>query len=163
VPRFAYQVVWQQSDPALADELVAFWRHHGAIVDEQVARRRAGQVVAVARSTRGGLAGVCTAMHRELPDLGQPVYYYRTFVAPPYRHGLIVRRLLAIAVAELEAFSRSQPERGAAGIYLELENPVFGRHLRQAVWPAKGLEFVYIGRTSHGLERRILWFRHARI
>lgn len=163
MPRFDYRVVWQQTTAELADELVEFWQRHGAISQEREARRRAAQVVAIARAEDGRPAGVCTAMIRDLPDLGKPVYYYRTFVAPPYRNGLVVRRLLAIAVRTLEDFSRRHPDRAADGVYLELENPSFSRHLRQAVWPRKGLEFVYFGRTPRGLERRILWFRHTTI
>ena len=66
-------------------------------------------------------------------------------------------------MAELERYSLEHPEAGAAGVYLELENPRFRSQLRQAVWPRAGLEFVYVGKTATGLERRIRWFRHARI
>jgi GNAT superfamily N-acetyltransferase len=165
MPNFDYTICWQSVDPALRDETVAFWDRHGAIADPAAARRRADQLVAVARSEGpdGEIAGVCTAVPRPIPDLGQTLYYYRTFVAPSFRGAFLMQRLMRVAVAELERYSQVHPEHSAAGVYLELESPLFRTHLRQAVWPRQGLEFVYIGRTPAGLERRLLWFRHARI
>ncbi len=162
-----YRVVWQRADDALRNAVVSFWRAHGAIADEATARARAEQLVAIACARDGrrepDIAGVCTAVRRTIPDLHQPLFYYRTFVAPSFRNGRVALRLAREAVAELERFSLQQPDRGASGIYLELENPVFRRHGRQPVWPLRGLEFVYIGQTSAGHERRVLWFRHARV
>src|SRR6056297_3212612 len=147
--RFTYDVIWHGLDDAGRAEIIAFWNEHGAITDHETARRRVDQVVAVARSDDGDLAG--------------KVFYYRTFIAPRYRNGLVVYRLLQQAVRALESYSRDNSEDGALGVYLELENPSFGKHLRQAVWRRKGLEFTYIGRTPRGLERRVLWFGHSEI
>ncbi len=162
---FEYTVCWQAVDPGLRDEVIDFWRRHGAISDPTAAQRRAAELVAIARSSGpdGEIAAVCTAALRLIPDLGQKLYYYRTFVAPAWRGSFVMQRLLRTAVAELERYSLAHPAQGAAGVYLELENPRFGKQLRQAVWPRSGLEFVYIGRTAAGLERRLRWFRHARI
>ncbi|HKL50668.1 MAG TPA: hypothetical protein VJ908_05835 [Wenzhouxiangellaceae bacterium] len=161
--RFTYDVVWHGLDDAGRAEIIAFWNEHGAITDHETARRRVDQVVAVARSDDGVIAGVCTALKRLVPDLAVKVFYYRTFIAPRYRNGLVVYRLLQQAVRALESYSRDNSEDGALGVYLELENPSFGKHLRQAVWRRKGLEFTYIGRTPRGLERRVLWFGHSEI
>ncbi len=162
MPSFDYDIVWQRLDDATRDRIVAFWQEHGAIRDEQAARKRVDQVVAVARTDQQ-IAGVCTAVDLMVPDLGEQLYYYRTFVAPPFRSGFIVRRLLFLAVQALEDYSRKHPGQSAGGVYLELENPSFARHLRQAVWPRPGLEFVYVGRTARGLERRVRWFEHTTI
>jgi len=161
--RFRYHDVWQTLDDSTRDEVASFWQRHGAILDEQRARKRVGQVVALARAAGGEIAGVCTAQKQRVPDLGETLYYYRTFVAPGFRNGFIVRRLLARAVGVLGEYSRRHPGDGAKGVYLELENPSFAKRLRWAVWPRPGLEFVYIGTTPQGLERRVLWFPHARI
>lgn len=160
--RIAYEQVWQSVDANTRDELVAFWNRHGAIRDEQVARSRATQVVAVARAESGELAGVCTVDQRTPPDLGHSVYFYRTFVAQPYRGSMIMVRLLRMAVETLESHSLSHPDTAAKGIYLELENPLFATKYRRAVWRRTG-PFVYIGKTAKGLERRLLWFKHSRI
>ncbi len=163
MPSFEYDIVWQKLDDATRDRIVAFWQTHGAIRDEQAARARVDQVVALARNENDEIAGVCTAVDLVVPDIGERLYYYRTFVAPPFRTGFVVRRLLFLAVQALEEHARHHVETSAKGVYLELENPSFARHLRQAVWPRRGLEFVFIGRTARGLERRVRWFEHARI
>ena len=160
--RFEYIRVWQQDNTNLHQEIIDFWRAHGAITDPAVAASRVSQVVWAARSGDDGkIAGVCTVMKRRIDDLNQDLFYYRTFVAPPYRNGFVVRRLLIKASSLLEEWSRAHPEDGAAGMYLELENTTFSEHLRQAVWPRRGLEYVYIGKTPRGLERRVLWFKHT--
>ncbi|MEM1081480.1 MAG: hypothetical protein AAGH65_07845 [Pseudomonadota bacterium] len=160
--RYEYLPIWQQDAPDLHRKVIDFWKAHGAIVDSQVAEHRVKQVVWVARAAADGqVAGVCTVMKRRIEDLHHDLYYYRTFVAPPYRNGFVVRRLLIKASKLLEDWSRDHPDQGAAGMYLELENSTFSKHLRQAVWPRKGLEYVYIGKTTRGLERRVLWFKHA--
>ena len=163
-PRFDYQPVWQSADEALREEIIAFWKQHGAISDPAIAADRVNQVVMIARSQADQqIAGVCTVIKRPIADLDQELYYYRTFIAKPYRRAFVVRRLLVMASALLEQWSHDHPDQGAAGMYLELENPSFSRHLRQAVWPRRGLEYVYIGKTPRGLERRVLWFKHTLI
>jgi len=161
--RFSYHCVWRSLDDDSRAEIIGFWSDHRAITDERVARERVDQVVCTARDASGTLAGVCTVVPRRAGDLGHELYYYRTFVAPPFRSGLVVKRLLVKAVAVLEAYSREHPESTPAGVYIELENPLFAKHLRQPVWPWPEIPFVYIGRTPRGLERRLYWFRHTRI
>ena len=160
---YLYQALWKRLDDALRGEIIAFWLEHGALTDAAAARARVDEIVAVARTGTGAIAGVCTAAPRLVPDLGRTLYYYRTFIAPAHRDGFIVRRLLTVAVAALEGYSRDHPDDAADGVYIELENPLFSEHLRYAVWPRKGLEFVYIGKTPTGHERRLLWFRHTQI
>jgi len=162
--RYEYIPVWQQDLPDVHEQVMKFWTAHGAISDPELARKRVKQLVLVARSTEEDeIAGVCTVLKQSIDDLKHELFYYRTFVAPPYRNGFIVRRLLIQASSLLEEWSREHPEQGAAGMYLELENSTFSKHLRQAVWPRKGLEYVYIGKTARGLERRVKWFKHTMI
>lgn len=161
--RFHYSSVWQQLDDALREEIIAFWNEHGAITDERVARQRVDQAVAIARADDGPIAGICTVARRFVADLGKELYYYRTFVAPPYRGHFVMTCLMSEAVRVLEDYSERHPENAAAGIYMELENPAFSKSLRHARWRKKELPFVYIGRTATGLERRLLWFRKTLI
>ncbi|NEP59894.1 MAG: hypothetical protein F6K31_23300 [Symploca sp. SIO2G7] len=163
-PRFAYLPVWQTIDEPTRKQVIAFWNEHGAITDADIAEKRVNQVVAIARNQSDqAIAGVCTVIKRDLADLGKVLFYYRTFVAEPYRNAFVMGSLMRTATEFLENWSRENPEQGAAGMYLELENASFSTHLRQAVWPRRGLEFVYIGNTPGGLERRVLWFKHTTI
>lgn len=159
---FEYRTVWKSLAAAESDAVLDFWSRHGAITDPAVARARLEELVLVADSA-GELAGVCTARRIVPTDIGQPLYYYRSFVAPRWRGSLLVQRLLLQACDVLEDYSAGHPDEAALGVYLELENPIFSAHLRTPVWTRRGRSFVYIGRNARGLERRLLWFRHARI
>lgn len=157
---FSYHPGWGGLEEAEADELVAFWLAHKALPNDQVARDRLGQVVMYARAADGSIAAVCTAVAQTPPQLGQPVYFYRSFVAPAWRQSLVVFRLLKKAVALLEDHAR-QHDWPCIGVLLELENRRFGEKGRMPVWP--GIEFVYVGKSPRGLECRIHWFREARL
>lgn len=157
---FSYQSGWAGLDEGEADELVGFWLAHKALPNEQEARARLGQVVMYARAADGTIAAVCTAVPQAPPQLGQPVYFYRSFVAPAWRQSLVVFRLLKKAVALLEEHAR-QHDWPCIGVLLELENQRFGEKGRMPVWP--GIDFIYIGKSPRGLECRIHWFREARL
>jgi hypothetical protein len=157
---FSYHPGWGQLSLDEADELVAFWLAHKALPNEQAARARLAQVVMFARAGDGAIAAVCTAVSQTPPQLGQPVYFYRSFVAPAWRQSLVVFRLLKKAVALLEADARAR-DWPCIGVLLELENQRFGQKGRMPVWP--GIDFVYVGKSPRGLECRIHWFRKARL
>lgn len=157
---FSYHVTWPKIAVDEAEQIVAFWMKHGALSDPSIARARAAQVVMYARDESGAIAAVCTAIARTPDRLGQPVYFYRSFVAPAWRGTRVVFRLLKQALAVLEAYARER-DWPCIGVLLELENPAFGRKGRMPVWP--GVDFVYIGKSARGLECRVHWFRQARL
>jgi len=113
-----------------------------------------------ARDQDGRVAGVCTAIPQNPPRLGQPIYFYRSFIAPRFRQTLLVFRMLKKAVALLEDDAREH-DWPCIGVLLELENDRFGEKGRMPVWP--GIDFVYVGKSPRGLECRIHWFREARL
>jgi len=163
-----YIDLWRQGPSTLHREVLEFWARHHAVADRHEAMRRLGEVVLVARQSSGELAAVSSARDRWIQDLDQTLYYYRCFVSPAFRRSAVVLRLTRRSVRRLAEYCRDQSISSGAhsapcGVYLELESPLFKRHLRQAVWPLRGLEFVYIGTSARGLERRVLWFDHARI
>lgn len=139
---------------------MAFWVAERALPNAQAARARVGQVVMYARDGEGAIAAVCTAQPQTPPQLGQPVYFYRSFVAPAWRRSLVVFRLLKKAVALLEDDARAH-DWPCIGVLLELENQRFGEKGRMPVWP--GINFTYIGKSPRGLECRIHWFSGARL
>ncbi len=158
--KFTYHPGWGQLSSQDQDDLVAFWVDEKALPNAQVARQRVAQVVMFARDDEGAVAGVCTALPQSPPQLGQPVYFYRSFIAPRYRKSLVVFRMLKKAVALLEDDARTH-DWPCIGVLLELENQRFGEKGRMPVWP--GIDFVYVGKSPRGLECRIHWFRDARL
>lgn len=156
------EICWRQVSPALATEIAALWRSEKAIGDEAEAGRRTAEAVCVARDAHGTLVAVATAQPREIPFLGQSMYYLRAFLARTARRGLLAHRLLRACQQALAADAAgAQPASAAIGIFLELENPVFQRDGDRAVWRRSGM--VYAGRTPRGLQRRIWYFPDARL
>ncbi len=160
LPRFRFHPAWGQLSAEQVDQIVAFWLREKALPSEQEASQRVGQVVMFATDCDGEIAAICTAQPINPPQIGQPVYFYRSFVAPAWRHSLLVFRLLKKAVRLLEEDAR-QHNWPCIGVLLELENPRFAEKGRMPVWP--GIDFVYVGKSPRGLECRIHWFRAARL
>jgi len=158
--QFSFHSGWGQLGSEDSSDLVDFWVGEKALPNEQAARQRLSQVVMFARDADGKVAAVCTALPQSPPQLGQPVYFYRSFVAPQWRKSLVVYRLLKQAVALLEEDSRAH-DWPCIGVLLELENERFGKKGRMPVWP--GIDFVYVGKSPRGLECRIHWFREAQL
>ena len=157
---FAYHPGWGVLSTEQADALVEFWLKEKALPNEQAARQRVGQVVMYATDQSGEVAAVSTAQPVNPPHIGQPVYFYRSFVAPVWRKSLLVFRLLKKAVRLLEDDAREH-DWPCIGVLLELENQRFSEKGRMPIWP--GIDFVYVGKSPRGLECRIHWFRSARL
>ena len=158
--RFTYHPGWGQLTSEDQQDLIDFWVSEKALPNAQAAQQRVAQVVMFARDEEGRIAGVCTALPQNPPQLGQPVYFYRSFIAPRYRQTLVVFRMLKKAIALLEEDARAH-DWPCIGVLLELENDRFGEKGRMPVWP--GIDFVYVGKSPRGLECRIHWFRDARL
>lgn len=151
---------WSELTETDAEAVIGFWRREGALPGGQDPRRRVGQVVMFARDADGEVAGVSTAVPQRPERLAQPVYYYRSFIAPAWRHTQLVYRLLRKSVRLLEDDARTH-DWPCIGVLLELENRRFGEAGRMPVWPK--VDFVYVGQSPRGLECRVHWFRDARL
>lgn len=160
MPRFKLTPVWPQIPEHDAADLLAFWKREGAIPDEAQARARLKQVVVLARDANGDVAGVCTALPMTPPQLGQPVYFWRAFIAPKWRSSRLIYRLLMGSFDELEVYSRER-DFPCIGVILELENNRFGEVFRTAEW--RKPHFVYIGKSPRGLDVRVRYFRGAKL
>lgn len=150
--------------PAISDgdgaDLLAFWKEHGAIPDASVAKARLAQVVLLARDGDGAIAGVCTALLMTPPQLGQPVYFWRSFIAPAWRKTRLIGTLLDQSCTFLGDFAREHAFP-AIGVLLELENERFKTIGRKAEWVHP--HFTYIGKSARGLDVRVHYFRGARL
>ena len=158
--KFSLTPVWPEIDEHDTADLMAFWKREGAIPDEAQAKARLKQAVMLARDADGEVAGVCTAMPMTPPQLGQPVYFWRAFVAPKWRATRLIYSLLMDSFDVLDAYAR---ERGfpCIGVILELENTRFGEVFRKAEWSKP--HFVYIGKSPRGLDVRVRYFRGAKL
>jgi len=158
--RFRYVVGWPEPSAEDAAAIKAFWRAEGALTDEATMDARVRQVVLHARTHEGEVAGVCTALPMTPPRLGQPMYYWRTFVGARWRATPLVMSLLKRSCALLEGYARTH-DYPCIGVLLELENDRFRERGRMATW--FNPRFVYIGRSERGLDLRVLYFRGARL
>ncbi len=152
---FALIVDWNQLKEADAAAIRAFWLEQRALATDEEISRRLGEVVLHARTADGRIAAVCTAAATTPPALGQPVYYWRTFVGSAWRHTKLVRALLNRSCDVLGEFAKAN-SYPCIGILLELENARFGETLRRPVW--SNPDFVYLGRAAGGRELRIHYF-----
>jgi hypothetical protein len=113
-----------------------------------------------ALSPEGEVAGVCTAAAATPPQLGQPVWYWRTFVGVRWRSTPLVMNLLKRSCTLLGDHARAN-DWPCIGILLELENTRFRDKGRAAVW--WNPRFTYIGRSARGLDLRVHYFHGARL
>lgn len=159
-PAFELTATWPQISAADGTDLLAFWKAHGAIPNEAEARVRLKQVVLLARDGHENVAGVCTAIPMTPPQLGQPVYFWRGFVAPGHRGTRLIGTLLSRSCDLLEAYAREH-DFPCIGMLLELENERFRKIGRKAEWQHP--RFAYIGRSARGLDVRVRYFKGARL
>lgn len=157
---FELTQAWPQISEQDGEDLLAFWKAHKAIPNEDEARRRLSQVVLLARDRDGAIAGVCTAYAATPPQLGQPIYFWRVFIAPAWRSSRLMFTLGSRSCSVLGDYARAH-NYPCIGILVELENERFSEVGRQAVWPRP--HFTYIGKSPRGLDVRVHYFKGARL
>jgi hypothetical protein len=158
--RFDFVAAWPGGADEDAAAIKAFWHREGALADAGAMEQRLKQVVMHARDENGEIAGVCTAVPLNPPRLGQPMYYWRTFVGAQWRASPLVMSLLKRSCVLLEEHARAH-DYPCIGVLLELENERFRERGRTATW--FNPRFVYIGRSDRGLDLRALYFKGARL
>ena len=151
---------WPAVQPDAAEAVRAFWLAERAFDQEAQIAQRLPQLVAHALDADGSVAGVCTAYSMTPPQLGQPVYYWRTFIGARWRATPLVMQLLKHSCRVLEEHARANGFP-CIGVLLELENTRFRDRGRAAQW--WNPRFTYIGRSPRGLDVRVLYFKGARL
>jgi hypothetical protein len=157
---FSFTVCRPGPSPGDAAAIRDFWRSEKALDSDAAMDQRLPQVLMLARASDGRVAGVCTALAITPPRLGQPVYYWRTFVGAAWRSSQLVMALLKRSCALLEDEARAA-DFPCIGVLLELENARFSDAGRRAEWHHP--RFTYIGRSERGLDLRVHYFRGARL
>lgn len=136
---YTLDVVLGRVGPSLRDEIVGVWVSENVLAATE-ARRRAGELVAVARAADGEIAGVATAFVAPLADAGPRYWFFRTFVRPAHRTAwAIVPSLFEQAVEALRAHADPDPP---AGIAAAVENPELTRPGARAEIARAGLHLI---------------------
>lgn len=117
---YSISPVFGRVSEELRREVGAFWLGHGAIANDDEARRRADELVCVARNRAGEIVGVNTAYVSGLGAAKDRYFFYRMFVRPQDRHLHLSRAMVRAAVGAL----REGRDPGAAirGVALVTEN-----------------------------------------
>jgi hypothetical protein len=152
-----YDIVWQKSDPDLADEVVELWQSQAILPHDTDPRDRVSELMATARSSDHSLLGVATTALVTVPEINKVFYNFRTYVTPSARRRYVTRYLLRQSFLAME--QQNAGSQQAVGFYMEVENP----HLKRAR-PAAITTFgknLFIGMTPAGHHRRIRYFSHA--
>jgi hypothetical protein len=119
-----YQIVWvwNQTTPALRNELIAFWRDNGAIQDPIEAWRRTFEVACVVLNAEGRVVGV-SSVYCASPAAGKVLYwFYRTFIQEDCRDVGLAPRVFAHTYEQL-ALAYAGEARAPAGLMIVTENP----------------------------------------
>lgn len=136
---YAIDVVLDSVGPSLRDEVVGMWVSENALPAAE-ARRRAGELVAIARAADGEIAAVNTAYVAPLGDSSTRYWFYRTFVRPAHRTAwALVPALFERAVPALRAHPHGESPVGIAAV---IENPELARPGARAEIASAGLHRV---------------------
>ena len=122
---YSISSVYSLVSEELRREVAAFWLGNGAIPNPDEARRRADELVCMARNGAGEIVGVNTAYVASLRTAADRYYFYRMFIRPQDRHLHLVKALMRAAVEVLRARCHAEP--GIRGVALVAENPKLRR------------------------------------
>jgi hypothetical protein len=136
--------------PAQRAEAIAFWFDHRAVSESCIAERRSHELVYMARSPDGRLAGLTTVSLGRRTQDGRNIYDFRIFVAPTDRVPYLARELTNRSRDLLRDDSRTTP---AAGMRLVADHPKLARPGIRRYLERHG--YVHRGQNRHG---RDLWF-----
>lgn len=153
--------VWQRTTPGLRAEITAFWETNKMLPEGVVAAERATQVVLIARSPAGAIAGLTTADVVQFKQLNSNYFYlFRAAILREFRIPGLIAKMMVETRDFLEEFSELQ-QNGCIGMLTFVENPSLLEHRNEAVWPAS--KMVYIGSDAKGRHIRVYYFKGARI
>jgi hypothetical protein len=157
-PGFTLENAFENASGALGREVIEFWLANHAVGAHEV-ERRVHEIVFVARSPNGAIAGVCTAYRELVRMLDNTFLSYRTFVAPAHRTSDLAIAMLQRTIAFFEERFVANVDRRAVGLFLVVENPLLIKYRNEAIWPTSRL--TYVGNDSAGRPCRVRYFRGA--
>lgn len=136
---YTIEVVLGRVGPSLRDEAVGMWVSENALPPAE-ARRRSGELIAIARSPDGEIAAVSTAYVAPLAGSTTNFWYYRTLARRAHRTAFaLIPALFETAVAALR---RAEHAERPAGVAAVIENPELARPGARAEISRAGLHLV---------------------
>ncbi|MFN8150968.1 MAG: hypothetical protein U0R24_07565 [Solirubrobacterales bacterium] len=151
------EVVRGGLEPAVGDELVAFWSGQGAL-SEAAARQRLAEVVCVLRDESGAVAGANSAYADRVEVVGgRRFWIYRSFIRPDLQ-AVAGPAMTDAAFAALEEEFAATGE-GPIGLCVPVP-PERAAARPEVVWEG-GPGFHYAGHAADGDEIRIAYFDGA--
>lgn len=136
---YTMEVVLGRVGPSLRDEAVGMWVSENALAPP-AARKRATELVAIARAADGEIAAVSTAYVAPLAESATPYWFYRTFARPAHRIAwALVPALFETATEALRSADHADRPAGIAAI---IENPELARPGARAEIARAGLHLV---------------------
>ncbi len=153
------EFVWGNVSDNLKQEVLDFWKSEAAIHDEERAKKRANELVAICRKS-GELVGVVTHMKYFHQPLQNHFHVRRTFVKEKFRNQGIMK---AMFQSVWDAFNKQElyKEEGIVGIMAILENPILNKR-NGALWPEYG-NSVLVGIDNRGFQIRASYFEGAKL
>ena len=150
----AYRIeVFADQDEVSVDDVIATWRREVGM-PEEVARRRADQLLLVAIDDAGGVAGVSTAFVARNDQLRMDLWNVRVLVARAHRGGKLAIALAQHAREHLHERSLAGDTSGA-GVLFQVEHEGL-KTIDRAHWRRTG--FTFVGETEQGHHVRVAYF-----
>jgi hypothetical protein len=152
------EVVRGRLDEQAEQEILAFWTANGAL-QGQAARDRLPEVVCIARTPDGAIAGVNSVYDANVEEIANRRFWvYRSFLLPLARTAF--RQMIVTAFRALE--EEFDPEaQMPVGLCIPIADRAEMRQHPEADWGDPRI--IYAGYDSQGRQLRIGYFAGARI
>jgi hypothetical protein len=150
-----------ESEQVDEQAVIAFWADERVPIAAPEARKRAHEVLFVALHEDDGLVGLCTVYLQRNDQLRMDLWHYRTFIARAHRESDLAFHLLHKSREHLRRRFASGADNRAAGMMIEVENPLLKKYRNEAVWPTS--QFTFIGENERGHHCRVYFFPGARV
>lgn len=153
------EFVYGDISSKLKKEVLEFWTSERAILDEDRAKKRVNELVAVCRKS-DELVGVVTHMKYFYPPLQNYFHLRRTFVKESARNQGVMKALY-MKVWNIFNEQEIYKKEGIVGIMGIMENPILNSR-NAAVWSDYG-HSVLVGIDNRGFQIRASYFEGAKL
>ena len=150
--------LFAEQDAVGEGDVIDLWSRELPL-SEAERNRRVHEVLLVATTGGGELAGVSSAYLKRNDQLGMDLWYYRAFVPDRHRQSNVAVNLALIGRDHLEERFVSGRDPRAGGMIYEVENEGLKRHFDEALWLPT--DFTFIGENERGDHVRVRYFPGA--